>query len=273
MAKPGRPRVNTTLRLYSAVVGLDELHFGLWNGEPFTLEGLRAAQERYSEELLGWIPDDVRTVLDSGCGTGANCVRLLKRGYRVEGLAPDPYLENEFRKRLDAPFHLCRFQDLLCERTFDLVLMSESCQYVRLRSLVPGVRRLAPGGYLLVSDVFRTGRHPHEHGGHDLAEFTDEMEQGGLELVRRLDVTDRAAITLDYARHLVERHVDPGVEVVREKLRSDHPWLYRVGGWLLRGRLARAEAMRGRLDSDVFRRHHRYLRMLFRVPGGTGATA
>lgn len=264
--KPGRPRVSTTLRLYHAALGLDELHYGLWNGDPLTIEGLRTAQQRYSEALLDWIPQGVRTVLDAGCGTGSNCIRLLKRGYRPEGLAPDPYLEGEFRKRLDVPFHLSRLQDLFCERTFDLILMSESCQYVRLSSLVPAVQRLAPGGHLLVSDVFRLARHENEHGGHELDTFMAEVKRGGLELLRREDVTEQAAVTLDYARLLVKRHVDPGLAAVSEKLRSDHPYLFWIARRMLRRSLARAERVRGQLDGQVFRRHHRYLLMLFRVP-------
>ena len=132
MGRKSRKRIkeSTSLRLMREVLELDHLHYGLWRDEPLDLAGLKRAQERYAETLCDWVPDGVRSILDVGCGTGSMARRLAERGFEVEGLAPDPYLGEVFTERTGLDFHLARFQEFEPERTYDLILMSESAQYI-----------------------------------------------------------------------------------------------------------------------------------------------
>ena len=68
MGTKPRVRVNWGLRFYSEVLGLEHLHYGIWNGEALTLNGLRKAQERYVDRIVELVPEGVRRILDVGCG-------------------------------------------------------------------------------------------------------------------------------------------------------------------------------------------------------------
>lgn len=267
-------KVSTSLRLMREVLELDHLHYGLWQGEPLDLEGLKRAQDRYADKLCDWVPEGVRSILDVGCGTGSMALRLRDRGYEVEGLAPDPYLGDVFRQRTGLPFHLARFQDYEPERAYDLILMSESAQYIWLASLFPHVCRVAPGGYLLLADYFviDDDGSPAARSGHPLEGFLEKAAENGCELLRREDVTEQAAPTLELASSWLDRYGLRIAEVLVERAQRRHPWLYRVGEKLFGGRLRRKlEQERVLVDPDAFRRLKRYELMLFRVPARPGA--
>lgn len=266
---PRRVKVSTALRFYHEVLGLDHLHYGLWNGDAFTLEGLKTAQDRFSRHLQSWIPAPVRSVLDVGCGIGSTALMLRQAGFDVEGLSPDPYHRQEFARRVGSPFHLSRFQEFRPPRTYDLVLMSESAQYIWLDRLFKAVRRSAqPGGYLLVADYFTVNgcQGPLARSGHPLDAFFDEAAAAGLALERREDITDRVAPTLDLARSWLHSYVEPCLAVASDSFRARHPHLARLAGWLLKRRLGRLHEQLQLVDSAGFKHHKRYLVLLFRVP-------
>ena len=52
---PKRIKTSFALRFYHEVLGLEHLHYGLWDGEALDHEGLRQAQERYLERLESYI--------------------------------------------------------------------------------------------------------------------------------------------------------------------------------------------------------------------------
>lgn len=268
---PRRVKVSAALRLYHEVLGLDHLHYGLWNGEAFTLEGLKAAQDRFSRHLCSWVPAGVDSVLDVGCGVGSTALMLRQAGLDVEGLSPDPYHRAEFARRVGAPFHLSRFQEFEPARRFDLVLMSESAQYVWLDRLFSAARRsVAPGGFLLVADYFTvngcTGLLA--RSGHPLGPFLEEADLAGLSIVRSEDITERVAPTLDLAQTWLRAYVEPCLSVASDSFRTRHPHLARLAGWLLHRRIARLRELAKLLDSSEFKRHKRYLVLLFRTPAG-----
>lgn len=264
-----RIKVSVALRLYSEVLGLDHLHYGLWDGEPLTLEGMGSAQERYAERLASYIPDGVRTILDVGCGTGSFSAELKERGYRVEGLSPDPHQQELYAERVAEPFHLTRFQDHELTKTYDLVMMSEVAQYIWLPKFFPAVKRtVRGGGHVLLADYFKipvNGELP-EGSGHPLESFLEEADRHGLEVLEREDITEATVPTLDLARKLLSQHIEPAVRLLGETLEERHPWIYIVGRALLRRRFATLIGARDFLDGEAFRRSRRYLVLLFRVP-------
>lgn len=266
---PRRVKVSTALRFYHEVLGLDHLHYGLWNGEAFDLAGLKKAQDRFSRLLCQWVPEDAGSVLDVGCGIGSTALMLHRSGLDVEGLSPDPYHRDAFARRVGTPFHLSRFQEFEPPRRYDLVLMSESAQYIWLDRLFPSVSRAAaPGGHLLVADYFTIDGADGvmARSGHPLADFLAQAERAGLELERREDVTDRVAPTLDLARSWLSAYVEPCLSIASESFRGRHPHLARIGRWLLRGRIEKLRELEALVDSERFKEHKRYLILLFRVP-------
>jgi SAM-dependent methyltransferase len=265
---PRRVKVSTALRFYHEVLGLDHLHYGLWNGEAFDLAGLKKAQDRFSRLLCEWVPPDVGSVLDVGCGIGSTALMLQRGGLDVEGLSPDPYHRDAFARRIGTPFHLSRFQEFEPPRRYDMVLMSESAQYIWLDRLFPSVRQAAaPGGHLLVADYFTVDgtEGVMARSGHPLEDFLTEAESAGLELVRREDVTDRVAPTLDLARSWLRTYVEPCLSIASESFRGRHPRLARIARWLLRGRIEKLRQLEALVDSERFKEHKRYLILLFRI--------
>jgi MPBQ/MSBQ methyltransferase len=271
--KPKRIKESTALRLMREVLELDHLHYGLWRDEPLGLEGLKKAQDRYAERLCDWVPEGVRSILDVGCGTGSMALRLRDRGFEVEGLAPDPYLGEVFAERTGLPFHLARFQEFEPERDYDLILMSESAQYIWLDSLFPRVLRVAPGGHLLLADYFVVENDGSQaaRSGHPLDGFLGSAAASGCDLLRREDVTEQAAPTLALASSWLDRYGVKIAAVLGERAQRRHPWLYGLGDRLFGGRLRRKlEQERTLCDPEIFRRLKRYELMLFRVPATSG---
>ena len=267
-ASPRRVKVSSSLRLYHEILGLDHLHYGLWNGEAMSLDGLKVAQERFSGYLCDLIPDGVKSVLDVGCGIGATARMLDGRGYEVEGLSPDPYHRSLFVRRTGRPCHLARFQEFEPPRRYDLLLMSESAQYIWLDRFFPAVRRAAaPGGHLLIADYFTAERTdgPLGKSGHLLDDFLSLAEESGLTLESSEDITDRVAPTLDLAELWFERYVEPVVSVASDVLNSRHPLLARLGLRLFRRRLDKLAEKRVLIDSGEFQRQKRYLILRYRV--------
>lgn len=110
------------------LLGMEDLHYGYWpDGLAPTLQNLPAAQEAYTDRLVQRIPDGVRTILDVGCGAGHVAAALVRRGYRVDCLSPNPTLNRLVRERLGDQVGLfeCRYEALRTDRRWDLVLFSE----------------------------------------------------------------------------------------------------------------------------------------------------
>ncbi len=264
---PKRIKTSFALRFYHEVLGLEHLHYGLWDGESLDREGLKKAQERYLDRLQSYIPDGVESLLDVGCGTGAFSRRLRAAGYEIEGLSPDPYQQGLYAERVGAPFHLARFQDFEPQRTFDLVMMSEVAQYIWLPSFFPAVRRACPDGYLLLADYFKIkvdGEIP-AGSGHEIEAFLAAAAENGVTLLEEEDITAATAPTLALAKKWIDGHVDPALGLLGDTLGSRHPWLFALGKMLLRKRFEKLIEGREFIDPEVFQKTRRYVVLLFRI--------
>jgi MPBQ/MSBQ methyltransferase len=271
-ARPER-KFASLLRFYHEVLGCRYQHYGLWEGDPLTLQGLKAAQERYSEHLCSWIPQEVRTVLDVGCGTGGNAGKLSGRGFEVEGLSPDPYQQEVFTKETGLPFHLTILEHFEPKKSYDLILMSESSQYIELEELFPAVKRCAPGGYLLVSDYFvlKKDNTRLTRSGHLLKRFVEEAGKHGFAIERSEDITDKVTPTLDLAKTWLNDYLNPTLRIVLEVFYRRRPrlasWIFRI----MRRKHDRFIDWQLRQDAELFASVKRYKTFLFKN-GATPAT-
>ena len=256
-------------RFYVDVLGLEHVHYGLWAGEDLTLAGFRVAQQRYTEALVDLFPEGTASVLDVGCGAGANAARFVARGYAVEGLSPDAYHGRLFRQATGLPFHECRFEEFRPARRYDVICMSESSQYVSLDRLFESViQAVEPGGYLVLSDYFALVKDgsPATRSGHLLSAFLAAAEKSGMQMEVERDVTRETAPTLDLACELLDGYIVPTVRLTMERWRLRHRRLLRVGLWLVRRYLGKIEARKETLDSRVFCERKTYRMYRFRVP-------
>ena len=54
-----------TLRFYHEVLGLDYLHYGIWDMEDeLTIDNLKKAQQKYEDYIIESIPQDTKKILD-----------------------------------------------------------------------------------------------------------------------------------------------------------------------------------------------------------------
>lgn len=203
---------NAALEYYLGLTGSPYLHYGYWEPIPTSTEELsfsrlRAAQEAYCEHLLEFIPTGVHTVLDVGCGLGGNAAYLLARGFAVEGLAPDPFQQSRFLQHTcsQAPFHLTTFEEFRSSYPFELILFSESTQYIAADDLAIGATRLLKrGGYLLLADMLRVDAKYHSGiftNCHVVTELHAALVRAGFNLVKSEDISKQVLPTIDLAVH------------------------------------------------------------------------
>jgi len=138
----GAARVDLPLMIVHRVLKLDHLHLGLSEpGRPLTYAEVPKAQRRFTENLIARIPAGARSILDVGCGVGHGTRMLLDAGFSVEGVNPDPYQRTVFAGHLPhVPFHPVTFETFEPSHAFDVVLFSESAQYVALDAFFPRCR-------------------------------------------------------------------------------------------------------------------------------------
>jgi MPBQ/MSBQ methyltransferase len=259
-----------SLRFYNEVLGLDHLHYGLWEpDEELTLANMKTAQLRYEDFLVERLPSDARSVLDVGCGTSAMTRRLLALGLEVEGLSPDETQKNTFTRTLGVPFHHCRFEHFSPTRRYDCLIMSESCQYIPMEPLIEKVQAcLNPGGHLVIFDYFvlDCAQGIMTKSGHNYNRFKALAESAGLELVEEVDLTDEAARSLDLADDLAKRVLLAG-DILTEKTRRKHPVITRLVFRLFRNKWNRINAERILIDSAAFRANKKYVYLKYRHAG------
>ncbi|MHC5742297.1 MAG: class I SAM-dependent DNA methyltransferase [Nostoc sp.] len=205
--KPTRYQ-NAAIDYYIGLTNSDYLHYGYWeplptHGEELTLTRLRVAQESYAAKLLSFIPEGTKTVLDVGCGIGGNAAYLCERGFTVEGLAPDALQQERFLQNTNGqvPFYLTRFEDFHKSYSYDLILFSESSQYIAALDLAQGAARLLDsGGYLLLADMMRFDAEYQEgifSNCHIVSELQIALEQSGFNLIKTEDISTHIAPTID----------------------------------------------------------------------------
>lgn len=266
------------LNLLHFFLGTNDLHYGLWSDDlEVCIQNLPQAQKRYSDFLLGHIPAEVKRILDVGCGAGGVASELLARGYRVEGVSPSPLLSEAAQKQAGSDFkiHRGRFEDIgfAEDDTYDLVLFSESFQYIDLeRVLEDARRRLNPGGHVLICDFFKTGA-PGKSvigGGHPIDKFRAALERSGLEVLEDKDITRETAPNLDIVNQMGRELFLPTFRLIGYAFDHNHPWLTRLFRWKYQKKIKKInhKYLSGERTGENFARHKVYRLLLLRVPGG-----
>jgi SAM-dependent methyltransferase len=229
-------------------VKTQHLHYGLWtDGLPVDIANLREAQDRYSDFIVSNIPEGVRSVLDIGCGTGVLSARLLDEGYLVESVSPSPFLTSCARDVIGdrGVIHESTFEALELGSRFDLLIFSESFQYIDLKRVFGKCQELlAEGGHILICDFFRRddamGR-SRLGGGHSLGRFYEELEKSGFNIVHDIDITDLTAPNMDVVNDLLSNFGEPMWELFQYYLQSNYPRLNRFARWRYKKKIAKIE--------------------------------
>jgi len=262
------PADDLELTLYASIFGNDFLHYGYFSdpardAEQLSLADLKRAMDDYASLLVARVGADER-VLDVGCGMGGLLARLQSAGAVPTGLTPNAAQAAHIRTTwptvplLETTFEQIK---LPVARPFDVVINSESFQYIALDIGMRNVRALltpnSSTARWLVIDYFRLSDHTRNRSGHLLAEFEAALVRHGLIVSERLDITANVLPSLMYGRMLATRFALPLARFSAEKFFLRRPLLAYLFADRVRAKLDHVRL--DTLDPDVFRREKRYL--------------
>ncbi|MFH1902700.1 MAG: methyltransferase domain-containing protein [Candidatus Omnitrophota bacterium] len=221
----------------------EDLHYGYWTGDlDLNLSNLSRAQENYSNFIISHIPKNVKTVLDVGCGAGRFAHRLTNLGYQVDCVSPSPLLTERARSLLknNSRIFECRYEQLRSERPYDLILFSESFQYVDMeKALQKSGKLLNDAGHLLICDFFKTEAEGKSFlgGGHRLTQFYDVIQRHPFELVENIDITGETAPNLDLENAFLVNCGFPVWKLALRFLDDRHSLLVKFLRWKFRTKI------------------------------------
>ena len=269
----------------SKVIGLDaglligkffmdteELHYGYWpNDKTATAQNFSEAQERHSQLIIDNIPKGVKKILDVGSGSGSLAKKMVSLGYQVDCVIPSEFLADKVQQKLDgsSKIHITKFEDLDISNNYDLILFSESFQYVHLiKSIDKILSILDKNGYLLICDVFHknvSGVSP-MRGGHRLDLFENEIEKTDLVKKADIDITLETAPTWDFLNQFLNEVAIPISDMSHSYMKYKYPKLIRFIKWKYRNRLEKIRKvwLSNELTGENFAKFKSYRLFLFK---------
>ncbi|OGI08667.1 MAG: hypothetical protein A2Y40_05170 [Candidatus Margulisbacteria bacterium GWF2_35_9] len=259
------------LSYYAEITKSKHLHFGMWEkDDDLDMKHLLIAQDRYSQHVLSFIPKSVKSVLDVGAGVGGNAQKMLNMGLSVKAVSPDSILKTEFEKNTNhkIPYILTKFETLDIDENFDMVLMSESVQYINVIGGFKKAREvLNKGGYLLTIDYY------HEEGiddrgimlaGHPHNYYLSEAKKHGFTLVKSDDITNSVAPSFDFMSDMYRTYLIPSLKVIVKALDVHLPFAYKIARLLFRKRLKK-DIEKNLITGEDFKKYRKYMLYLFQL--------
>ena len=274
-----------TNRFDSKVIGLDvglligkffmdteELHYGYWPDEKrATAQNFSQAQDRHSQLIIDNIPNNVKKILDVGSGSGSLAKKLIKLGYQVDCVIPSEFLAEKVKVKLSdsSNVYINKFEDLDISHHYDLVLFSESFQYVELNdSIKKIISVLNKNGHLLICDVFHKnveGISP-MRGGHRLDLFDDEISNSTLVKEKDIDITKETAPTWDFLNQLLNEVAIPISDMSNNYLEYKYPRLTKLIKWKYQRKLNKIKKvwLSGELTGESFIKFKSYRLFIYK---------
>ena len=224
----------------------DYLHYGLWT-DGLTVEpsNVFQAQENYANFLLEHFPERTTSVLDVGCGSGKFAEKILNEGYEVDCVSPSPNLTKHVKKLLGERSEIfeCRFEELSTNKKYDLILCSESFQYLLLEKAMEQTSILLnKNGHLLICDFFQRnvpGKSPIS-GGHKIERFLKYMQSQPFTQITDKDITKETSPSLDIMRDLIQEVIFPTWNSVSYYMSSNYPKISWLFSFVFRKKIAQA---------------------------------
>jgi SAM-dependent methyltransferase len=250
------------------------LHYGLFEPQEFDdIWKLGPAQERYAEKLFSLIPEGTKTILDVGCGSGKTAQALTKLGYKVECVSPSKLLNKYAQGILGAetPVHTAKFEDFNSDKKFDLVMFSESFQYIAIDDAINGAMKfLKPNGHILVADFFKRDHLPTPGllgGGHNWSEWEQKLPTYPLDQIFEQDITQETSGTLALVNSMTTQVVKPIYDLIFMLGEDRYPRIVKFVKWKWRKKLDKMENKHftGQRNAEMFVKHKKYMMYLFQV--------
>ncbi len=247
-------------------VNSEDLHFGYWPDNAATgFLTFPEAQERHSKLIFDNIPIGVEKILDVGAGSGELARKLSELGYRVDCVSPSSFLSDVIESKLPEESTLFRtkLEDLDTERRYDLIIFSESFQYVKLQQGIAQCQRfLNDEGHLLICDFFQlnVGKPSPLRGGKKLQEFLQTMGEFPFTLLTDMDITRETAPTIDILDQFLTKFLQPASALTGKYISSNYPFVTGIIRWKLKKRLEKVSRvyLSGNITAESFIKHKSY---------------
>ena len=269
------------LILGQQLLGVEDLHYGLWSDElPLNLSNLPVAQQRYSDMIASVMPNSTNNdihVLDVGCGTGHILAQLSYKGYQVDGVIPSKFLGNKVKERIaDLPSNNSKvfevkfedFPEQIYRQYYDVVLFSESFQYIKMKYSFPKIEKiLKPGGLVVICDFFKSKNSgdgkPGDKtfgGGHKLEEFYQRIEHSPFSIVRDDDITKNVSPNIELLDKFLMFQLRPAGETLGRYLSENKPLISKIGSFFLKKKLDKwnHKYFSGHRSKEVFEHYKSY---------------
>ncbi len=252
----------------------EHLHYGYWPDDLAIIpENVRKAQDLHSKLIIDAIPANVETILDVGSGSGGLAEKLIDKGYKVHCVSPSEYLADAIEEKLGDKVKVFRStcQDLELEQQYDLVVFSESFQYVQVNQAIEkSIEALKPNNHLLICDFFRqpgTGRRP-LGGGHGWDWFQNALKEYPLIEIINKDITKETARTMDLFNDMLNDVALPISSLSGRYMDSNFPKSMKLFRWAFRKHLTKINEIyfSGYLTSEMFNKMKTYRLLLYKLP-------
>ena len=244
----------------------EDLHYGYWPiGKTATIQNFAEAQGAHSKLIIDHICEKTKRILDVGSGSGNLALRLINKGYQVDCVIPSEFLAKQVQEKLGnrSTIHICGFEKVDDIEKYDLILFSESFQYVKLgKSLEKITNMLNIGGHLLICDFFKrdgVGKSP-IGGGHGWQVFQDKISAHPLSLISDKDITEETAPTIDLLAKFNTDVATPIAEMSSEYLIDHYPKLSKLFRWKFKKRLEKIHNiyLSGSVNGSSFKKFKEY---------------
>ncbi|MBN2681750.1 MAG: class I SAM-dependent methyltransferase [Bacteroidales bacterium] len=259
------------LHFFKFFLKTEYLHYGYFKNLETDISNLAKAQEQYANYLLSSIPEDVKTILDVGCGSGKMAETLLEKGYKVDAVAPGNLLSNYVKEKIGDRIELfnCRFQDLVTSKKYDMVMFSESFQYIHIKDAMEGaINFTREGGYIMIADFFKTDAPGKSMlgGGHKYSEWLEVKPNFKLETIKEEDITEETAPTIDLVSQLSTEVLQPIWRVVFALAEDRFPLILKFVKWKYKKKLAKLDDKHfsGQRNGKNFKIYKKYMFYLFK---------
>lgn len=250
----------------------EDLHYGYWPDDlEVQFSNFSKAQSNHSEFIIANIPENTKTILDVGAGAGGLASKLVAKGYSVDCVSPSEFLSNKIAEKLGESSEVfrCKYEDLNTDKKYDLIIFSESFQYINVEiGLKKSTELLNKTGHMLICDFFRTdaeGKNPLQ-AGHNLTKFYATIENTEFENIRDKDITRETAPTIQILDEFLSECLGPLTQLGSKYLEGNYPRFMKMLRWKFSKKFDKLDRtyFSGLINTDAHMKYVNYRLLLYK---------